>query len=70
MSSNGTYGTRIASNVTQKDVEIFYSYSPTRNSDDVNKASFFKLPSNLLFDAKTEDKDVLEGLKNLKLPLQ
>lgn len=70
MSSNGTYGTRIASNVTQKDVEIFYSYSPTRNSDDVNKASFIKLPSNLLFDAKTEDNDVLEGLKNLKLPLQ
>ena len=70
MSSNGTYGTRIASNVTQKDVEIFYSYSPTRNSDDVNKASFIKLPSNLLFDAKTENNDVLEGLKNLKLPLQ
>lgn len=70
MSSNGTYGTRIASNVTQKDVEIFYSYSPTRNSDDVNEASFIKLPSNLLFDAKTEDNDVLEGLKNLKLPLQ
>ena len=70
MSSNGTYGTRIASNVTQKDVEIFYSYSTTRNSDDVNKASFIKLPSNLLFDAKTENNDVLEGLKNLKLPLQ
>ena len=70
MSSNGTYGTRIASNVTQKDVEIFYSYSPTRNSDDVNNATFMKLPSNLLFDAETEDNDVLEGLKNLKLPLQ
>ena len=70
MSSNGTYGTRIASNVTQKDVEIFYSYSPTRNSDDVNNATFMRLPSNLLFDAETEDNDVLEGLKNLKLPLQ
>ena len=70
MSSNGTYGTRIASRITSNDVEIFYSYSPTRNSDDVHKASFTKLPSNLLMDAKTDDNDVLEGLKNLKLPLQ
>ena len=70
MSSNGTYGTRIASRITSNDVEIFYSYSPTRNSDDVHKASFTKLPSNLLMDANTDDNDVLEGLKNLKLPLQ
>lgn len=69
MSSNGAYGTRIASRITPNDVEIFYSYSPTRNSDDVNKASFTKLPSTLLMDAKSGD-DILEGLKNLKLPLQ
>lgn len=69
MSSSGTYGTRIASRITPNDVEIFYSYSPTRNSDDVNKASFTKLPSTLLMDAKSGD-DILEGLKNLKLPLQ
>ena len=70
MSSNGAYGTRIASRITPNDVEIFYSYSPTRNSDDINKATFTKLPSTLLMDAKTDDNDVLEGLKNLKLPLQ
>lgn len=70
MASNGTYGTRIASRITANDVEIFYSYSPTRNSDDINKASFKKLKSNLLVDATTEDGDILEGLKNLKLPLQ
>ena len=69
MSSNGAYGTRIASRITPNDVEIFYSYSPTRNSDDVNKASFTKLPSTLLMDAKSGD-DILEGLKKLKLPLQ
>ena len=70
MSSNGVYGTRVASRVKPSDVEIFYSYSPTRNSDDVNKSSFIKLPSTLLMDATTEDGDMLEGLKNLKLPLQ
>ena len=40
MGSSGIYGTRIASRITANDVEIFYSYSPTRNSDDINKASF------------------------------
>lgn len=60
----------MASKVTPNDVEIFYSYSPSRNSDDVYKATFQKLPSSLLMDANTDDGDVLEGLKNLKLPLQ
>ena len=70
MASNGVYGTRVASRITPNDVDIFYSYSPTRNSDDINKATFTKLPSTLLIDAKTDDNDILEGLKNLKLPLQ
>lgn len=70
MSSHGVYGTKVAANITHKDVEIFYSYSPTRNSDDVNNASFKKIPSSLLFDAKTEEGEVIDGLKNLKLPLQ
>lgn len=71
MSSSGVYGTRVASRITPNDVEIFYSYSPTRNSDDINSASFKRLDSNLLTDASIEDEGgVLEGLKNLKLPLQ
>lgn len=70
MGSPGVYGTKVASNVKANDVEIFYSYSPTRNSDDVNNATFTKLNSNLLFDATTDDGDIIEGLKNLKLPLQ
>lgn len=71
MASNGVYGTKVAVNVSEKDVEIFYSYSPTRNSDDVNKSEFQKLPSSLLKDAATKDnKFFLEGVKNLKLPLQ
>lgn len=70
MASPGTYGTKIAPNITSSDVEIFYSYSPSRNSDDMNKATFTKLNSNLLFNAETDEGEIIEGLKNLKLPLQ
>lgn len=70
MSSNGVYGTRVAVNITDKDIDIFYSYSPTRNSDDVYKATYEKLPSSLLMPAETTDGHSIEGLKNLKLPLQ
>ena len=72
MASNGTYGTRIAANVSAEDVEIFYSYSPTRNSDNVNRVDFKKLDSSLLSDItdKSNNDDLIEGLKNLKLPLQ
>ena len=70
MASNGVYGTRIAANVTSNDVEIFYSYSPTRTSDDINKSNFKKIPSSLLTNAKTDENIEIEGLKNLKLPLQ
>lgn len=66
MSSNGVYGTRIAANVGSEDVEIFYSYSPTRNSNNVNSSEFIKLDSSLLSNVNGD----IEGLKNLKLPLQ
>lgn len=77
--SNGVYGTNIGAQVSIEDVEIFYSYSPTRNSDDVNNADFTEIPSSLLVQAKMtqDDKeksgkidDILEGLYNLKLPLK
>ena len=66
MSSNGVYGTRIAANVGSEDVEIFYSYSPTRNSNNVTHSEFIKLESSLLSNVNGD----IEGLKNLKLPLQ
>ena len=69
MASNGVYGTKIASNITSDDVEIFYAFSPTRNSDDVNTQHFIKMDSRYLTDAMTSDNDVLEGIKNLRLPL-
>lgn len=67
MSSNGVYGTRIAANVTNNDIEMFYSYSPTRNSDSVNSTNFIKLDSSYLSDVNSDQP--IEGLKNLKLPL-
>lgn len=73
--ASGVYGTKVASNVTSDDIEIFYSYSPTRNSNDVDNKKFEKLDSTLLnsvsLDESTNGYDVLlEGVYNLKLPLQ
>lgn len=66
MSSNGTYGSRIAANVSHEDVEMFYSYSPTRNSDVVDKIQFKELSSSYLDEVEPK----IEGLKKLKLPLK
>jgi hypothetical protein len=38
-------------NITVDDVEIFYSYSPTRNSNDVNLSDFRRIDSTLLSQA-------------------
>ena len=70
MARNGVYGTKVASNVSMNDVEIFYAYSPTRNSDDINTSAYKRLPSSLLQNAILEGEGDIEGLKNLKLPLQ
>jgi len=73
--ATGVYGTRIASNITVDDVEIFYSYSPTRNSNDVNLSDFRRIDSTLLSQANISDNtdgydNILEGVYNLKLPVQ
>lgn len=78
MASNGVYGTNIGANVTNNDIEIYYSYSPTRNYDDVNKAKFEKLDDSLLEQSEAEINEsegkitnvAIEGLYNLKLPLE
>ena len=78
MSVNGVYGTNVGANISTEDVEIFYSYSPTRNSDD-NSASFKQLPAALLKQATIDETTLedssrngvkLEGLYNINLPLQ
>lgn len=73
--STGVYGTTIPSRVTSNDVDIFYAYHETRSSDSVENAVFTKLPSSILsdaiYDGDTDYTDnILEGLYNLKLPMQ
>lgn len=72
---NGVYGTTVPSRITSSDVDIFYAYHETRNSDSVENAVFTKLPSSILsdvlYDGETGVTDnILEGMYNLKLPLQ
>ena len=72
--SNGVYGLTVPSNITADDIDIFYSYSPSRNSDDMVNSEFEKLDSNLLtptvLNTKVNSYDtVVEGVHNLKLPL-
>ncbi len=70
MSVNGVYGTSVGSIVIpSEDVDIFYSYSETRSSNDVSRSSFIKLDSSLLENSIFED-DMIEGLYNLKLPME
>lgn len=77
MSANGIYGTNVGAMINSSDVEIFYSYSPTRNYDDVNNSNFKKLESTLLTNSTIDNDDaslrydnIIEGLYNLKLPLE
>ena len=55
MSSSGVYGTKIGSLVSPSDVDIFYSYSPTRNSLDVLNTSFKRLDSSLLMQTSIDE---------------
>lgn len=76
MSANGVYGTSIASFVTADDIEIFYSYRPNRNDDNEESQTFTKLPSDIIVQSIFNDEDgekydnILEGLYNLKLPVE
>lgn len=61
--------------ITPSDVDIYYAYHETRTSDSVENAVFKKLPSSILSSvlySGGEDAidNVLEGLYNLKLPLE
>jgi len=73
--SSGVYGTTIPARITSDDIDIFYAYHETRNSDSIENSVFTKLPSSILsdvvYDGETGATDnILEGLYNLKLPLQ
>lgn len=80
--ANGTYGTMIPTLITdnniQNYVDIYYSYSPTRNSTDVDSVPFVRVPyenvSDFLsgvrsnVDSSTGLDNIVDGLYNLKLP--
>lgn len=76
MASNGVYGTNVPSFITEDDVEIFYSYRPSRNDDEENSQVFTQLSSNILVQSLCDNDDgerydnILEGLYNLKLPVE
>lgn len=74
----GTYGTIIPINIKNVDipnlVDISFSYHETRSYDSLTNASFKRLDSSVLTQAKREmsDGDVdeyIEGMYNLQLPL-
>lgn len=75
---NGIYGTSVSVNFDYEDIDIFYSYSETRNADDIESAEFVKIPSSLLSrttytnEAGIDERhdNILEGMGRLKLPLE
>lgn len=72
MATNGIYGTNIGANITSNDVDIFYSYSPSRNLDETTNNKFKKLESIYLKKSEIDTDEVdntLEGMYNLQLPL-
>ena len=73
MASN-VYGISVPANIDSSMVDIYYAYHETRNSDNTANAVFTKLPSsilsNVLYDGNDSTDNVLEGMYNLKLPLE
>lgn len=69
---SGMYGTVKPADINiDNDVEIFYHYRPSLNSDESSLDKFQSLPTTILTQCKVEgDKTInLSGLFNLKLPL-
>ena len=70
---NNVYGTKRPANITSDDVDIFYSYRPSRAEDSAEYSTFKKLDSKLLMNTsgKTDGSnvEVLPGMFDLRLPL-
>ena len=66
----GIYGTVKPADINiDSDVEIYYYYRPSYNTDDVNFKSFKTLPTSVLGTCSDEQGINISGLFNLKLPL-
>ena len=71
----GVYGTQIPVNVDSSLIDIYYCYHETRNSDSVEESTYRKIPSSLmrpvvLDKGENDVDDVVEGMYNLRLPLE
>lgn len=70
---SGMYGTvKPADIIIEKDVEIFYNYRPSLNSEHTDFDTFEKLDVKYLTNCKlgnTENPEIISGLYNLRLPL-
>ena len=69
---NNVYGTKRPANITSDDVDIFYSYRPSRAEDSAEYSTFKKLDSKLLMNTrgKTDggNVEVLPCMFDLRLP--
>ena len=52
---NGVYGTVKPARIKASDVDIFYSYSPSRATDDVQYSTFKRLNSEYLLPTYTDE---------------
>ena len=70
--ANGTYGIKKPATIQSSDVEIFYSYRPTRGSESPDFKGFDTLDAeSVLNNCKNKDGDTeISGLYNLRLPLE
>jgi hypothetical protein len=68
---SGMYGTVKPADISiSNDVEIFYHYRPSMNTDDVNFQNFKKLSPSVLTPCASDESGMnISGLFNLKLPL-
>jgi len=69
--ASGTYGITIPANVdVNRDVDIFYAYHESRNSDDIENTRFVKLDAGYLtkvYDSANNEE--VEGMYTLRLPM-
>lgn len=72
--AQGVYGTKIPASITSEDIDIYYNFRGNRSDDSANSTAFKQLDSNLLNQSFLETNGIydnqLEGMYNLKLPLQ
>lgn len=71
---NNVYGTKKPANIGSNDVDIFYHYRPTRNSDDTNFRDFKRLSAadvlkKATFSDGSDNSTTLPGMYELNLPV-